>query len=99
MRERVRAAPGYGFPRVWVLTVTSCETAQGPATRRRKIGDRECESVHTPGSIHAYQNAKQLLMFRLDKDKRPRQESKQTVYQADQGQKCMGLLWLREKTG
>ena len=44
MRARVRAAWGYGRSRVWVITATPVEAARGPATRRREIRDRECET-------------------------------------------------------
>ena len=38
----MRAARGYGGPRV--RTAALGEAARGPATRRREIGDRECQT-------------------------------------------------------
>ena len=45
MRERVRAARGYGGPQEWVLKAALGEAARGPATRRREIGGRECDNI------------------------------------------------------
>ena len=58
VRERVRAARGYGGPGVWVLTATPGEAARGPATRCHETRDRECEGVNTPESPDANQSAK-----------------------------------------
>ena len=47
MRERVRAARGFGGPREWVLTAAFAEAARGPGTRRREIESRECDNHNT----------------------------------------------------
>ena len=45
MRERVRAARGYGGPREWVLTAALASAARGPGTRRREVASRECDNI------------------------------------------------------
>ena len=62
-------SPGYGGPRVWVLTATPEEAAQGPATRRREIRDSEIASakhIHAESTHAYYVGAKQPSYGRVE---------------------------------
>jgi len=45
VRERLRAARGYGGPREWVLTAALGEATLSPATHCHEIGGHECDNI------------------------------------------------------
>ena len=64
MRERVRAARGYGGPREWVLTAALPvpREAQARAVARSKVASATTYNTRIPP--HAYQSAQLLLEWR-----------------------------------